>query len=503
MRPNADSQCSREPSSAREHAGLLSRSAVTSSAATSAAVPFRVVRGVALPVALAACALLVGCALGSGRPMQAVSVGIADRSTCEGLYVQSIWKGEDLGGPQCQSYVALEGNAESYNQRRVQKVCEQTQIRTILSGEASSNFTAQACAGFEPRYQQARLGKACRDISRVRTRQQEDLTAAQTAACKTYLAAPGKAEARLASSGAAPAPRWGIGFASVSERAGSAGQVVGGQVVAEQAEQVVAEQAGSSERAARAERGAQAAAAEAAPVQSTAGAAVDSTPVASAAGVASVATGPAAEASAATAAPAEVARSERSICEDRLIESIWKGADVTGGAACAAYAPEYRLSRIQNVCEGALIRADRTGEALPAFTVQACRAALAPLPAAAAAAAAAGAAPAAEPSAPPPPERAAPGLDEKTIASAVDANWRSIGRDCSAVAPRSRSMEPLNVEVTVTIDVAAAGQVRSVSVRARGYRELEACIEGSVRGWVFPVAERDTEIGLPLVFAGQ
>ena len=61
-----------------------------------------------------------------------------------------------------------------------------------------------------------------------------------------------------------------------------------------------------------------------------------------------------------------------------------------------------------------------------------------------------------------------PGL-VAAIASTVDANWRSIGRDCSAVAPRSRSLEPLNVAVTVTIDVAAAGQVlcRGSADRAR------------------------------------
>lgn len=432
--------------------------------------------------------LSAGCGLGSAQPVQSVDVSMADRSTCEGLYVQSIWKGHDLGGAQCQSYAAPEGSAQSYDQRRVQKVCEQTQIRTILSGEPSSDFTQQACASHEPQYQQARLGKACRDISRARTRQQEDLTEAQSAVCKTYLLQPGKAEARVASHHVAQAPRWN-GFASVPEAA------LGG------------ERAASPQRAvpavAVASAGAPAAAVKSAAVPS---AAVSSAAVPSAAVPSAVPSPPAPAAAAepaAARAPAvdgasgQVARSERALCEDRLVESIWKGEDVTGGAACSAYVPEYRLTRIQNVCEGAQIRSDRTGDALPVFTAQACRAALEP------AAAAAAAQPGTRAPAVPAAALAPPGLDEKAIASVVDANWRSIGRDCSAVAPRSRSLDPLNVSVTVTLDVAAAGKVQAVVVRARGYGELERCIEESVRGWVFPAAERGTEVGIPLVFAGQ
>ncbi len=189
-------------------------------------------------------------------------------------------------------------------------------------------------------------------------------------------------------------------------------------------------------------------------------------------------------------------RADKAVCEDRFIDSIWKGVDLTGGAECAAFVAEYRLSRIQNVCQGAQIRSDRTGEPMPAFSLQTCRAALAPRPSPAKPAVVA------EQRAPAP-DVAVPGLDEKAIARVVDANWRSIGRDCSEVAPRSRSHEPLNVTVTVTLDVAAAGEVRQVAVRARGYPDLERCIERSVRAWVFPAAERDTEVGIPLVFAGQ
>lgn len=451
MSSDAHNQRSRKPSPARERVGLSACVAVVLSAS-----------------------LMAGCMLDGVRPVQSAGAGIVDRSTCEGLYVQSIWKGEDLGGAQCQSHVALAGDPPSYDQRRVKKVCEQTQIRTILSGEASSDFTLQACASHEGQYQQARLGKACRDISRARTRRQEDLTPAQSAVCKTYLEQPGKVAARLASS---DAPRWN-GFASVPARA------VTGEAVA------------GAERVARVEAAAQRAAAEGTVTESAvAESAVAKSAVAKSAPASVVS--PVTAASGGPAGAVEVARTERAICEDRLIESIWKGEDVTGGAACAGYAPEYRLTRIQNVCEGAQIRSDRTGEALPAFTLQACQAALAPPPAATPLPTVA-----AEPSAPPA-ELAPPGLDEKAIASTVDANWRSIGRDCSAVAPRSRSFEPLNVAVTVTIDVAAPGQVRQVSVRARGYQELERCIESSVRSWVFPAAERDTEVGIPLVFAGQ
>src|SRR5262245_51266025 len=116
--------------------------------------------------ALAALAALLssaaGCALDGMRPMSSVGVPVADRGTCEGLYVQSIWKGEDLSGPECASYGSAAGpdgreHEPEYDRRRVQKVCEQTQMRTILSGEASTRFTLQACAPHEPRYQQARL----------------------------------------------------------------------------------------------------------------------------------------------------------------------------------------------------------------------------------------------------------------------------------------------------------------------------------------------------------
>jgi len=55
----------------------------------------------------------------------------------------------------------------------------------------------------------------------------------------------------------------------------------------------------------------------------------------------------------------------------------------------------------------------------------------------------------------------------------------------------------------VTVTVAASGEVRSVSARAGGRRELESCIESNVRRWRFPAASVDTVIAIPLMFAGQ
>jgi hypothetical protein len=50
----------------------------------------------------------------------------------------------------------------------------------------------------------------------------------------------------------------------------------------------------------------------------------------------------------------------------------------------------------------------------------------------------------------------------------------------------------------VTLTVGASGQVRSVAARAAGNRDLEMCIESSVRGWVFPEAVGNTVISVPL-----
>ncbi|MEY2936077.1 MAG: hypothetical protein RL033_6826 [Pseudomonadota bacterium] len=388
-----------------------------------------------------------GCALGTVRPLQSVGVEIADRGTCEGKYVQSIWKGEDISGPECATYVAVEGPGPDFDRRRVQKVCEQTQIRTILSGEASTSFTLQACAAHEPRYQQARLGKACQEVSRARIRIQEDLTPAQSAACKTYLE-PG-------------------GFSNVDQRIASRGAVL------------------PAERL----------------------------PAPREAALAKVHDG-AAEAVAAGGVASGSVASDLSACEDRYIDSIWNGVDTTGGAECAGYvsadgsAPQYRVSRIQNVCEGAEVRSVRKGEALPAFTAHACQVIFAARQVSPDVPAVPPQAPAAATASAPAEVVLLPGLDEATIARTVDEHWRSIGRDCVSVAPRSSPEagspeEPVNTPVTVTIRVAASGQVRAVSARARGHEGLESCIERSVRSWSFPAAAADTEVGLPLVFVGE
>ena len=97
--------------------------------------------------ALALAAASVGCALDGVRPMASLSAGSlsagrSDRGTCEGLYVQSIWKGEDLSGPECASYAAPGGTTAGaqeleYDRRRVQKVCEQAQLRKTLHSTVS------------------------------------------------------------------------------------------------------------------------------------------------------------------------------------------------------------------------------------------------------------------------------------------------------------------------------------------------------------------------------
>ena len=87
--------------------------------------------------------------------------------------------------------------------------------------------------------------------------------------------------------------------------------------------------------------------------------------------------------------------------------------------------------------------------------------------------------------------------------SPVDANWRSIGRDCLLVTPKRSAQAHGSTQVTVTITVTPSGQVRDVVARGDRQRELESCIENSVRGWRFPAASAETVVDLPLTFVGR
>jgi hypothetical protein len=402
-------------------------------------------RSAALTGLAAAALCLVGCLSEqlSARSPQSFGGVLADRATCEGRYVRSIWKGEDVSGPECSAYAAYAGHAPEYDGGRIQRVCEHAEIRTILTGESATLFTLQACSRHRDKYQQATISKTCRSVSRAQT---QELTPAQSAACKEHLRppslnAPAPASAAIATAFAPAAPRES-GFASVPD------------------------------------------------------------------------TGVAAAPERSSYAPVD-----RDTCEDRYVESIWKGRDVNGGSECAAYvrndgsAPEYNRDRIQSICEGAEIRAQRTGQALKSFSQQACAPlrgtplASAPVPSVRAASAGPPGSEAGAPAhsgAEPEPTPVRTGLSEAEIASTVDAHWRWIGRDCASVAPRSSSASaPENIQASVTLTVAPSGLVRNASARAGGRHDLEACIESSVRSWRFPPAEVGTVVGIPLMFAGQ
>jgi hypothetical protein len=199
-----------------------------------------------------------------------------------------------------------------------------------------------------------------------------------------------------------------------------------------------------------------------------------------------------------TEAPASRVR-----CEDSYIESIWKGRD-SSGPECAAYVaydgstPDYNTARIASVCLGAETRALRSNMPMTTFTLQACLKVLrgrwspdAPEPAPPAAGA--------DWNTDPADTSIRRGLSDAAIASTVDTSWRSIERDCASVTPLSSPSEPAaKTPVVVTMTVGSSGRVRSASARAAGNRELEQCIESSVRAWSFPQAVGNTVISVPL-----
>ena len=160
----------------------------------------------------------------------------------------------------------------------------------------------------------------------------------------------------------------------------------------------------------------------------------------------------------------------------------------------------YNAGRIASVCLGAETRALRNNVPMTAFTLQACLRVLrgrwspdAPQPAQTA--------PGADWNTDPEDTSIRRGLSDAAISSTVDASWRSIERDCASVAPLSSTAEPAaRTPVVVTLTVGSTGRVRSASARAAGNRELELCIESSVRSWPFPQAIGSTLISIPLTF---
>jgi hypothetical protein len=544
-------------------------------------------------------------------PAQSGTASAGEGVLCVGDYVQSIWKGKNLGGPRCASHAAYAARLQDSEREAIERVCERVEIRTILSGKAATSFTREACARHAHNYEQATIARACGSASRTLRARDEDFNAIQSTACEGYLhqAQLSKAARETARRDAVlPAPR--ETFASVvdtvpgSVSAGVVDTVPGSASGSASAGVVDTVRASASAAApnsvlarffskagrkvpARVSHAVPAATPDAVPAAApdavpaaTAGAVPAATPesppgvvtdsargsapvsvsvrapdgapgdspagpsggatasvpgeVPGAAAGAGAAAAPAAAAPAAAApaaaAPAAAAPAAAGVapivpataaasvpgtaadlaaCEDSYIESIWRGQDLSAGSECAAYvgvdgyAPHYRLARIQNVCEGAAIRALKLGVALQPFTQEACAGALrarqSPEDLALARQAAA------SDKAPAPPDTSQrAGLSEQDIARTVDAQWRSIGRDCMHVAPSSRSAAaPANTQVTVTVTVAASGQVQDVSVRAGGRQQLESCIVNNVRRWRFPAASLDTVITIPLMFAGQ
>jgi hypothetical protein len=195
-------------------------------------------------------------------------------------------------------------------------------------------------------------------------------------------------------------------------------------------------------------------------------------------------------------------------CEDSYIESIWKGRDV-GSPECTRYVaydgstPDYNSGRIASVCLGAETRALRSNVPMTTFTLQACLKVLrgrwspeAVEPARATAGA--------DWNTDPTDTSVRRGLSDAAISSTVDASWGSIERDCASVAPLSSPSEPAaKTPVVVTMTVGSSGRVRSASARAAGNRELELCIESSVRAWSFPQAVGNTVISVPLSFEAR
>jgi hypothetical protein len=109
---------------------------------------------------------------------------VVDRATCVDRHVQSIWKGEDIAGPECTGFIAQDRFAADAELRRFRKVCERTQIRTILTGEAPTPFTSRTCAARALLDEQPAISRTCRAVARA---QGQSLNLVQRVACGEHL----------------------------------------------------------------------------------------------------------------------------------------------------------------------------------------------------------------------------------------------------------------------------------------------------------------------------
>jgi hypothetical protein len=266
-------------------------------------------------------------------PPRSADATVGEKVLCLDDYVQSIWKGQDLGGPDCADPSAYAEQRDQLVRGRIERVCERTEIRTILSGEPATPFTREACAQHAAAYEQTTIDRACRTASRTLKAREEEFNDAQAAACDRYLhSASSRSAAAVAQSNELRATR-ASSFAS-AERSDAAGE----SALARFFSKVRANTASPRREDAASDRGS-------------------------------------AVAVAGANAP------DLASCESRYVESIWQGRDLSG-PECARYVDadgypsQYRRARIQNVCDGAAIQAMRRGEPAAPFALQACATAL-------------------------------------------------------------------------------------------------------------------------------
>jgi ribosomal protein S3AE len=146
----------------------------------------KVYNSVVLAGAAVALSSAIACSptIHAAHPPRSAAATVADTGTCVDKHVKSIWKGEDISGPECVGFVAYHELAPDVDRRRIQKVCERTQIRTVLTGEAPTAFTLTTCAVPAKHNQETAILKTCRAVSHA---QSQGLNPAQLAVCTEHL----------------------------------------------------------------------------------------------------------------------------------------------------------------------------------------------------------------------------------------------------------------------------------------------------------------------------
>src|SRR5690606_25324048 len=89
------------------------------------------------------------------------------------------------------------------------------------------------------------------------------------------------------------------------------------------------------------------------------------------------------------------------------------------------------------------------------------------------------------------------GLNAQQLSSVVQRNRPALQR-CYENAIRGSNNAP-SLRLDVRITVGTTGRVTSVNVGGQGVGNLNACIESTVRRWVFPQSGRATSTSFPLV----